>query len=292
MGVVSRESEVRLSLQSMDNPIVLLLAGFLIGTLGTLIGAGGGFLLVPLLLFTHPGMSPELVTAVSLVIVACNAVSGSIAYARSGRIDYKAGLLFAAATIPGSVLGVYVTKHIPANTFNVLFGVILLLLAGFLFLKKQKVVFFSESTNGNGKYFKHHTLTDKGNVQYSYSYNQYTGISISVIVGFLSPLLGIGGGIIHVPALVHWLHFPVYIATATSHFILAIMATVSVVMHALQGNYNDPYILNMIIWLAVGVVPGAQVGAMLSHKIKGDIIVKALAVCLALVGLRLLLGNV
>jgi uncharacterized membrane protein YfcA len=70
------------------------------------------------------------------------------------------------------------------------------------------------------------------------------------------------------------------------------MATVSVVMHALQGNYNDPYILNMIIWLAVGVVPGAQVGAMLSHKIKGDIIVKALAVCLALVGLRLLLGNV
>jgi len=276
----------------MDNPFVLLLAGFLIGTLGTLIGAGGGFLLVPLLLFTHPGMSPELVTAVSLVIVACNAVSGSVAYARSGRIDYKAGLLFAAATIPGSVLGVYVTKYIPANTFNVLFGIILLLLSVFLFLKKQRDVALVESTNGNGKYFKHHVLTDKGNVQYRYSYNQYTGIAISVAVGFLSPLLGIGGGIIHVPALVHWLHFPVYIATATSHFILAIMATVSVVMHALQGNYNDPYILNMIIWLAVGVIPGAQVGALLSHKIKGDIIVKALAVCLALVGLRLLFGSV
>lgn len=276
----------------MDNPIILLLAGFLIGTLGTLIGAGGGFLLVPLLLFTHPGMSPELVTAVSLVIVACNAVSGSIAYARSGRIDYKAGLLFAAATIPGSVLGVYVTKLIPANAFNVLFGIILLALSVFLFLKKQKAAALAERVNGNGKNFKHHTLTDKGNVRYSYSYNQYTGIAISVAVGFLSPLLGIGGGIIHVPALVHWLHFPVYIATATSHFILAIMATVSVVVHAFQGNYNDPYILNMIIWLGLGVIPGAQIGALLSHKIKGDIIVKALAVCLALVGLRLLLGNI
>lgn len=275
----------------MDNPIVLFLAGFLIGTLGTLIGAGGGFLLVPLLLFTHPGMSPELVTAVSLVIVACNAVSGSIAYARSGRIDYKAGLLFAAATIPGSILGVYVTKYIPANAFNVLFGIILLGLAVFLFLKKQQPAALTANANEAGKSFKHHTLTDKENVKYSYSYNQYTGIAISVAVGFLSPLLGIGGGIIHVPALVHWLRFPVYIATATSHFILAIMATVSVVVHAFQGNYNDPYILNMIVWLGLGVIPGAQIGALLSHKIKGDIIVKALAVCLALVGLRLLLGS-
>ncbi len=275
----------------MDNPIVLFLAGFLIGTLGTLIGAGGGFLLVPLLLFTHPGMSPELVTAVSLVIVACNAVSGSIAYARSGRIDYKAGLLFAAATIPGSVLGVYVTKYIPANAFNVLFGIILLGLAVFLFLKKQQPAALTANANEAGKYFKHHILTDKEKVKYSYSYNQYTGIAISVAVGFLSPLLGIGGGIIHVPALVHWLRFPVYIATATSHFILAIMATVSVVVHAFQGNYNDPYILNMIVWLGLGVSPGAQIGALLSHNIKGDIIVKALAVCLALVGLRLLLGS-
>lgn len=275
----------------MDNPIILFLAGFLIGTLGTLIGAGGGFLLVPLLLFTHPGMSPELVTAVSLVIVACNAVSGSIAYARSGRIDYKAGLLFAVATIPGSVLGVYVTKYIPAHAFNVLFGIILLALAFFLFLKKQRSAALTGNANGTGKNFKHHILTDKENVKYSYSYNQLTGIAVSVAVGFLSPLLGIGGGIIHVPAMVHWLRFPVYIATATSHFILAIMATVSVVVHAFQGNYNDPYILNMIIWLGLGVVPGAQIGALLSHKIKGDIIVKALAVCLALVGLRLLLGS-
>jgi len=274
----------------MDNAFVLLLAGFLIGTLGTLIGAGGGFLLVPLLLFTHPAMSPELVTAVSLVIVACNAISGSIAYARSGRIDYKAGLLFAAATIPGSVLGVFLTRYIPANAFNAVFGVILVALAAFLFFKKRNEVSDDVIPLSAGKRFTHRVLTDSGHVQYRYSYNKYLGMLISAIVGFLSPLLGIGGGIIHVPALVHWLKFPVYIATATSHFILAIMATVSVLVHALQGNYNDPYNLHMIVWLAAGVIPGAQIGAMLSHKVKGDIIVRSLAVCLALVGLRLLLG--
>jgi uncharacterized membrane protein YfcA len=284
-------NRLQLSLRSMDSAIILLLCGFLIGTLGTLIGAGGGFLLVPLLLFTHQGMSPELVTAVSLVIVACNAVSGSVAYARSGRIDYKAGLLFAAATIPGSILGVYATKYIPAHAFNAVFGIILLVLAIFLFLKKSHTTITVEAAGLQQKGYKHHILTDKENVRYSYFYNQYTGIVISAAVGFLSPLLGIGGGIIHVPALVHWLRFPVHIATATSHFILAIMATVSVVVHACQGNYNDPYIQHMIVWLGLGVIPGAQLGALLSHRIKGDMIVKALAICLALVGLRLASGS-
>ena len=82
-----------------DSISVLLLTGFVIGTVGTLIGAGGGFILVPLLLLTHPQFSPEIVTAVSIVIVAANAVSGSVAYSRSGRIDYRAGILFALFTV-------------------------------------------------------------------------------------------------------------------------------------------------------------------------------------------------
>jgi uncharacterized membrane protein YfcA len=131
-------------------------------------------------------------------------------------------------------------------------------------------------------------LTDNENTTYRYTYNAYTGAALSVMVGYLSPLLGIGGGIIHVPAMVHWLRFPVHIATATSHFILAIMASVSVLVHALQGNYADPYILRMVVWLCIGVIPGAQAGAWLSHKIKGRVIVMALAICLAIVALRLL----
>ncbi len=62
---------------------------------------------------------------------------------------------------------------------------------------------------------------------------------LSIIVGYLSPLLGIGGGIIHVPALANWLQFPVHVATATSHFILAVMATVSVITNIVKGSYND-----------------------------------------------------
>ena len=271
----------------MHTTVVLIITGFVIGIFGTLIGAGGGFILVPILILSYPELSPEIITAISMVIVAANAISGSFAYARSGRIDYKAGLLFAAFTIPGSILGVLSTHYIPPHIFNMLFGILLVVLALYLLLRHNKLV-TPVITNKNQKRWKHHTLMDASGVSYSYTYNQTRGILISVIVGYLSPVLGIGGGIIHVPALVQWLQFPVFIATATSHFILAIMASVSVIVHAVKGSYDDPKILHMVIGLIIGVIPGAQIGAWLSHKLHSHTIIRVLAVCLGLVGIRIL----
>jgi uncharacterized membrane protein YfcA len=68
------------------------------------------------------------------------------------------------------------------------------------------------------------------------------------------------------------------------------MATVSVIVHAINGSYHDPKILHMVIGLTIGVIPGAQIGAWLSHKIKGHTIIRVLAVCLGLVGIRILLS--
>lgn len=273
----------------MDNLFILMLIGFFIGTFGTLIGAGGGFLLVPLMLLTDKNMPPAIVTAISIAVVAANAISGSVAYARAGRIDYKAGLLFGAFTIPGSIAGVFVVNYIPKHIFHIVFGILLLVLAVFLFIKTKKTALAQPAIAKKGSRYKHHEITDKTGEVFTYSYNQTIGIVISIIVGFLSPLLGIGGGIIHVPAMVQWLQFPVYIATATSHFILAIMSTVSVVVHIFQGSYNDPHVLKMLAGLCIGVIPGAQLGAYISHRIQTTLIIKILAVCLALVGLRILL---
>ncbi|MFA6274034.1 MAG: sulfite exporter TauE/SafE family protein [Candidatus Paceibacterota bacterium] len=271
----------------MENGFLLVIAGFIIGTFGTLIGAGGGFILVPLLIIFYPDLSPEIITAISIAVVAVNAISGSLAYAKSGRIDYKAGIIFALFTIPGSVLGVLTVKYIPQKLFNVVFGILLLLLSGYLFYRNGKKT-MAPIDNQSGKKLTHHSLTDKQGISYSYSYNQGHGIIISILVGYLSPLLGIGGGIIHVPAMVNWLQFPVYIATATSHFILAVMATVSVIVHYMQGNYSDPATMKMMLFLSIGVVPGAQLGAYLSHRIKSHIIIRVLASCLVLVAVRIL----
>lgn len=271
----------------MESSLLLVLAGFIIGTFGTLIGAGGGFILVPLLLLTYPGLAPETITAISMAVVAANAISGSLAYAKSGRIDYRAGIIFALFTIPGSILGVLTVKFIPIKSFNVIFGVLMIVLSAYLFYKNsQKSKTIIKHHTGNG--FVSRTLTDKGGEIYTYNYNQTLGIVISILVGYLSPLLGIGGGIIHVPAMVNWLQFPVYIATATSHFILSVMATVSVIVHYVNGNYDNLETVKMVLFLCIGVIPGAQLGAYLSHKIQSKTIIKVLAGCLILVGIRIL----
>ena len=67
--------------------------------------ARGFFVLMPILLLAYPDDSPDLLTAISLAVVFFNALSGSIAYGRMRRIDYKSGLLMAATALPGAVIG-------------------------------------------------------------------------------------------------------------------------------------------------------------------------------------------
>ena len=274
----------------MESIYLLILTGFVIGTIGTLIGAGGGFILVPLLIIFHPGFSPETITAISMTVVACNAISGSVAYMSIKRVDYKAGIIFALCTIPGSILGVLTTRLIARDVFDIIFGILLLGLAIFLFIEGgvQKSV---RKAPASGKGWVQQHLVDKWNEQYDYAYDMRKGTVLSAFVGYFSPLFGIGGGIIHVPAMVEWLRFPVHIATATSHFILAIMATVSVIVHISNGSYDDPLVLKITIGLLIGVIPGAQLGAYLSRKIHGKMIIKALAVSLGIVGIRILISR-
>lgn len=99
--------------------------GFVVGAYGTLIGAGGGFVLMPVLLMLYPRESPELLTSISLAVVFFNAASGSWAYARLRRIDYRSGLLFSAATVPGAIFGALTTGYLPRRLFDGVFGVIL-----------------------------------------------------------------------------------------------------------------------------------------------------------------------
>ena len=269
----------------MSTPPVLLLGlGFIVGTFGTLIGAGGGFILVPVLLLLYPDMPPDLLTSISLAVVFLNAGSGSIAYARLKRIDYKSAIIFGAATLPGAVIGALVTSAIPRRVFDLILGVLLIVIALFLFIKPNEGAYASSKLN---KGTTHRTLKDSNGEQYEYSFNIWLGIILSFFVGFLSSLLGIGGGIIHVPALASLLNFPIHIATATSHFILAIMALTGTIVHLATGTLQGG--LKTAGLIGLGVVVGAQLGAYLSHKVKPTGIIRALAVALLLVGIRLLI---
>lgn len=270
------------------NPSVLELIGlgFIVGAFGTLIGAGGGFILVPILVLLYPDMQPNLITSISLAIVFLNASSGSVAYGRMKRIDYKSAIAFGLATLPGSIIGAILTGYIPRHIFNIILGCVLVIIAIFLFIKPAEGAYASRK---KGKINAHRNFTDKLGNHYTYSFNIRTGIILSFFVGFLSSFLGIGGGIIHVPALISLLDFPAHVATATSHLVLAIMALAGTIVHLINGTLQQG--IKIALSIGVGVIAGAQLGAYFSNKVKPKGIIKALAIALAVVGVRLLFSK-
>jgi uncharacterized membrane protein YfcA len=267
----------------------LIALGIGVGLFGTLVGAGGGFVLMPVLLLLYPKVPPEHLTAISLAVVFFNALSGSESYAVMRRIDYKSGLMFAAATIPGAIIGALNTGAVPRNVFNGIFGGVLLTGAVFLLIRPEHRK-LAKLRSGHhlplvtAMVAERHLVEANGK-RHDYSFNPLLGIGLSFMVGYVSSFLGIGGGIIHVPALIYLLNFPVHIATATSQFILAIMALTSTLVHMWTGSLS--HAARQTLSLAIGVLIGAPLGAHLSNRIDGAWIVRSLAVALGLAGIRI-----
>ncbi len=262
--------------------------GFLVGTYGTIIGAGGGFIIVPLLVFLFPQDAPSMITAASLAVIFVNATSGTIAYARMRRISYRTGVLFAAATIPGALLGSWLTHFVPKREFGLAFGFLMVAAATFLAITRSR-----RRRDGGGQAARGaggavrvmDTVTTRDGQTHVLSYNPYLGAGLSFLIGCFASLVGIGGGLIHVPLLNSLFGFPLHVATATSHFILVFTALAGVVEHILDHTW--PVHLLRDACLAAGVVGGAQLGAFLSRKISSSWIIVGLALALAVVGVRL-----
>jgi hypothetical protein len=255
-----------------------------VGTFGTLVGAGGGFVLVPVLLLLYPDRDPDQVTAMALFVVFANSASGSVAYARQGKIDYRSGLWFALGTAPGAVLGALAVGYTPRRTFDGIFAAALIAIAVYLIVRSRPSA-VRPPIEGRG--VVHRLITDRKGNRFAYSFQLWKGVLISGVVGFVSSLLGIGGGVVHVPVMATVLHFPVHIAAATSHFVLTFMSAEGTGVHIATGVLGWDQQLAKAALLALGAIPGAQVGALLSYRIRGALIIRALACGLMLVGARL-----
>jgi uncharacterized membrane protein YfcA len=269
---------------TLETALFLCLLGFVVGVFGTLVGAGGGFILTPVLLLLYPESTPGLITAISLLVVFFNAGSGSVAYARQRRIDYRSGAIFAACTLPGSVAGVILAGKVSRPTFDVIMGVALVSLAAWLLAGHKDA---GEGIAGIGV---PREITDREGNTYRYRARTRLGALLSVGVGFISSFLGIGGGVVHVPLLVGVLGFPTHIATATSHFVLAFMALGATITHIVTGTFHGALGLRRAAALSVGVIGGAQLGAHWSKRLSGRLIQQLLAGGLLLLGGRLILS--
>ena len=256
--------------------------GFVIGAFGTLIGAGGGFVLMPVLLLIYPHERPEHLTAISLAVVFCNALSGSLAYARMGRIDFRSGLMFAAAATPGAVIGALNTSYVSRWQFNLVFGIVLIGVAVAMALRPELQRNIRKKASLKRFEVRRHLVEADGTCL-DWTFRPWEGVVLSFFVGYFSSFLGIGGGIIHVPALVWLLNFPVHIATATSHFILAIMALSGSLVHLEKGSLSHGYPAPCPgRWEC----SGGAIGGVIFQPDQSPWIIRSLALALGVVGVR------
>ena len=112
--------------------LIWAVVGLGVGTYGTLVGAGGGFIMVPIFLLVIPGIRPAEATGTSLMVVLFNALSGTGSYLRQKRVDLRTGTIFGLATVPGALIGSFVSKYFAARPFYIAFGLFLVAIAIFL----------------------------------------------------------------------------------------------------------------------------------------------------------------
>lgn len=245
----------------------LILLGFLTSTYGTIIGAGGGFLFVPVLLMFYD-ISPEVAAATGLAVVFLNAAAGLPIFLKQRRVFIRTGVLLAVGAFPGTFIGGALVKYSPDTVFYSLFAVLLIGLGMFLSIKKPSQSDIQASTNDK----------NEGN-----SLNLWKTLGIGCVLGIVSSFFGIGGGWLLVPILIYGFGLSIKNATATSIFSLTLYSMVGLFPSILDGLVQWP----IVIWSGIGVLIGAQAGAILSKKMKGSSINRLLSALVIAMGVSM-----
>jgi uncharacterized protein len=264
----------------------LALLGAGVGIYGTIIGAGGGFLLVPVLILLYPDLPPESITALSLGVVFFNAASGTQAFVRQKRIDYEAGAIFTLATIPSAVVGALATSLLAAEAFEAAFAVFLAAAGIWLLLPRPTAVRVTPPS----RRMRRHSVTDIDEFIYVYWFDPWLALVLGIVIGVVASLFGVGGGIFLVPAMVMLMRMPGHIATATSTFILLFTGGAGALVHLVTGHFAG--LAGEEFALAAGSLVGAQVGAVISRRLvhHQEVISRFFSLALLLVAARLLAG--
>ncbi len=262
--------------------IILLVFGIAVGTVGTLIGAGGGFFVVPLLVLCY-NYSPQEAIGTSLAVVFLNVLSGTFSYIKQNRIDYDLGFKFDVAASPGVLIGAHIARSFSPSAFKVAFAMLLMLMS--YYLLSNKAIEVIRTGNQHKVMHKKKIVDTFGNI-HEYSFDMEMGMAGSLFIGFMASMFGLGGGIIHVPFMVLLLGIPTHIATATSHFMLVIVVFLALLNFLVMGRVN----IDFAVIIGTGSIIGAYQGARLASETDGAVIRKIVGLALCAISIEMLLS--
>ena len=244
----------------MLNPVIAVLIGTFIGTVAGLFGTGGGFLIVPSLVFL--GLPIHVAIGTSLACITISSLSSAYAHIRAGRVLYRVAFLKEAFSIPAAVLGAYLSGILDSRVLEAAFGLLLIYVA-YVFVRRNDAI--------------------KGGEALKINYGKVP--LIGTLSGLASGLLGVSGGVLNVPLFHTLAGLPVNYAVGTSSLALFFTALVGTATHLTLGQVD----IQAALLLSPGLIMGAAIGARLVPKLHPRRFKILFSALLILVAVRLLL---
>jgi hypothetical protein len=246
--------------------IILLAVSILIGIIGSMLGIGGGIFLIPIMTLGL-AIDIKVAAATSLVTIIVTSSTSASGYLKDGFVNVGLGMFLEMFTITGAIVGAILVVYIRPDIIEAIFGIVLVYAAVYMrFSKDVACRPVAQGADAKRSRFTGRFFDQCSNqvLEYDVS-NLPKGAGASVIAGNLSGLIGVGGGIVMVPAMNLWMSVPMKAASATSTFILGVTAVASALVY-LSNGLMAPVITAVA---AIGIFIGATLGTRAMPKITG-----------------------
>jgi uncharacterized membrane protein YfcA len=239
---------------------ICVLAGFF----GSLVGLGGGIIVVPALTLIY-GIDIRYAIGASIVSVIATSSGAAAAYVREGMTNLRTAMLLEIGTTTGAVSGAFLAGILQGPWLYMIFGGMLAASAAAMLLRLRDSARpvppdpWADRFQLHGSYFDESRRRD---VEYRVAHIRL-GLFLMYLAGAASGLLGIGSGVLKVPAMDLAMRIPIKVSTATSNFMIGVTAAASAGVYFARGDV-DPFIAAPV---ALGVVLGAVAGSRLLARI-------------------------
>lgn len=237
---------------SWEMLILLFFIFLVVSTVFSMLGQGGGAFYVPMLLAVSVPFYVAATTSQALIMVV--SLSSMLIFAKARMLDWKLVLLIEPPTNLGSFFGGYLSDYIPSYVAKLCFAGVLLIGSYFMYRPVK-----DRAQSGPGGHWWNWQRTG---VAEPYTINILILVPIMALAGFVAGMLGVGGGLIKVPAVVLLGGVPMRIAVGSSSLMIGITALTGFAGHLLQGHFD----LRLTAVLAGGVLIGSQIGPRLGIK--------------------------
>ncbi len=274
----------------LEFTLILLAISWFAGLFGSLVGLGGGVVIVPVLTVIFH-IDIRLAIGASIISVIATSSGAAASYVKDRMTNLRAGMFLEIATTTGALSGAFLTSYLPEKFLFILFAVVLTYSGIAMYTQKHHGALLTVSNDRIANSFNlHGSYVDKATnelVEYKVARTR-VGLALMYVAGMVSALLGIGSGALKVPAMDLAMHIPIKASSATSNFMIGVTAAASAGVYFARGDI-DPVLAAPI---AIGVLAGALVGSRLLAKLNSETIKLLFLAALAAVAIEMFIKGV